>query len=106
MNIIEKTKKNTEKKLGALALVGLCGVGATMAYFTDADTATNHFTVGKVDIDLTEDHWNPSADNDKDGIPDVQEVTPKQEYAKDPTITNTGTVLDVFFFAFLSDSAA
>ena len=89
MNILDTIKKN-KKKAGALALVGLCGVGATMAYFTDADTATNHFTVGKVDIDLTEDHWNPSADNDKDGIPDVQEVTPKQEYAKDPTITNTG----------------
>lgn len=89
MNILDTIKKN-KKKAGALALVGLCGVGATMAYFTDADTATNHFTVGKVDIDLTEDHWDPSADNDKDGIPDVQEVTPKQEYAKDPTITNTG----------------
>lgn len=89
MNILDTIKKN-KKKVGALALVGLCGVGATMAYFTDADTATNHFTVGKVDIDLTEDHWNPSADNDKDGIPDVKEVTPKQEYAKDPTITNTG----------------
>jgi len=89
MNILDTIKKN-KKKAGALALVGLCGVGATMAYFTDADTATNHFTVGKVDIDLTEDHWDPSADNDHDNIPDVQEVTPKQEYAKDPTITNTG----------------
>ena len=89
MNILDTIKKN-KKKAGALALVGLCGVGATMAYFTDADTATNHFTVGKVDIDLTEDHWNPKEDKDKDGIPDVQEVTPKQEYAKDPTITNTG----------------
>ena len=88
-NIIERTKKH-RKKLGALALVGLCGVGATMAYFTDADTTTNHFTVGKVEIDLTEDHWNPTADTDQDGITDVQEVTPKQEYTKDPTITNTG----------------
>jgi predicted ribosomally synthesized peptide with SipW-like signal peptide len=89
MNILDTIKKN-KKKAGALALVGLCGVGATMAYFTDADTATNHFTVGKVDIDLTEDHWDPSKDNDHDNTPDVQEVTPKQEYAKDPTITNTG----------------
>jgi predicted ribosomally synthesized peptide with SipW-like signal peptide len=89
MNVLNKIKKN-KKKAGALALMSACAVGGTMAFFTDADTATNKFTVGKVEIDLTEDHWNPSADTDKDGIPDVQEVVPKQEYAKDPTITNTG----------------
>ena len=36
----------------ALAAVGV--TGATLAYFTDTDSATNVFTVGNIDISLTE----------------------------------------------------
>lgn len=50
-----------------------------MAYFTDADTATNEFTVGKISIDLTEPGWTPPED-----------ITPNQEIEKDPQITNDG----------------
>ena len=50
-----------KKKLGtgliALALVGVIGVGGSLAWFTDNDTATNTFTVNHVDIELTETSW-------------------------------------------------
>lgn len=47
-----------KKKLTAIclcvALVAIAVVGASLAYFTDKDSATNTFTVGKVDINLDE----------------------------------------------------
>ena len=35
------------------ALVAVVGIGATLAYFTDSDDATNVVTMGHVDINLT-----------------------------------------------------
>ena len=47
-----------KKKLTAIflcvALVAIAVVGASLAYFTDTDSATNTFTVGNVKIDLLE----------------------------------------------------
>ena len=47
-----------KKKITALclcvALLAVAVVGASLAYFTDTDKATNTFTVGKVDIKLNE----------------------------------------------------
>ena len=47
-----------KKKLTAIflcvALVAVAIVGASLAYFTDTDEATNTFTVGNVEIDLIE----------------------------------------------------
>lgn len=51
--------------------------GATTAYFTDTDDATNEFTVGKVDITLTQE-TNVSGET---------KVFPGQSYAVNPTIT-------------------
>lgn len=48
------TKKNILSIVVALALVAALAVGATLAFFSDEDTATNTFTMGKVDIDLKE----------------------------------------------------
>jgi len=47
-------KKNILTMVLALALVAVLAVGATLAYFTDRDTEQNTFTMGHVDIDLTE----------------------------------------------------
>lgn len=73
-----------KKKLTAVALIvcmlAIMLVGATLAYFTDTDTETNTFTMGKVDIELTEPNWNGNADG-------AQKVFPGVTYAKDPTIT-------------------
>lgn len=38
----------------SVALVAVVGVGATLAYFTDSDDATNVVTMGHVDISLNE----------------------------------------------------
>ena len=79
-------------KQKALAIAGVLGIAAlvlsagTLAYFTDhTKTITNTFTVGKVDISLTE----PEEDNwktDENGKPKMV-VMPGGSYAKTPTIT-------------------
>lgn len=74
-----------KKKLTAVALVvcmlAIMLVGASLAYFTDKGEATNTFTMGKVDIELTEPNWNGEGDDN------AQKVFPGVTYAKDPTIT-------------------
>ena len=93
-------KKNMIK--GSIAVLGLTAVlttGGLIAYFTDTDAQTNTFTVGKIEVDLTEPEWNKYPDTDKDGIPDpAEDMTPNKTIKKDPTITNTG-VNDQFVFA-------
>lgn len=62
-----------KKKKGLIMLTGLLViglVGATFAYFTDMETAKNVFTLGKVDINLTEekvpDGFNPETFDPED----------------------------------------
>ena len=70
-----------KKKITAIALVvclvAVAIVGGSLAYFTDTDTKTNTFTVGNVDITLTEPHWNEG----------YATLIPGREIPKDPTIT-------------------
>ena len=76
-----------KKKIAALGLVAamlLTSAGATLAYFTDTDEAENVFTVGNVDIVLTEPNW------EKAGNVDAPEVYPGEALAKDPTVKNIG----------------
>lgn len=73
------------KKILALCLIIVLAVtavtGATLAYFTDDDSETNTFTVGNVEIDLTEPNWEE----------DLEEgVYPGEVLAKDPYVTNIG----------------
>lgn len=67
----------------AIALVAVIGVGATLAYFTDKDEATNVITMGHVDIELTEPEFDEATDDTKE----ITNVEPNQEIVKDPTIT-------------------
>ena len=73
------------RKTGTLALAGLLGAalltGGAFAYFTDADSAVNTFTVGSVKIDLQEPGF-----NEDEGI----NITPGKTVEKDPQILNTG----------------
>lgn len=71
--------KKLAKAAAVCSLAGVMLIGGAMAYFTDADTATNEFTVGKISIDLKEPGWTPPKD-----------ITPNQEITKDPQITNDG----------------
>lgn len=64
------------------ALVGVMTIGGISAYFTDADSATNVFSVGKVEIDLEEPNWDPE-DTPED-------IVPNETFSKDPLILNTG----------------
>lgn len=77
-----------KKKIVALCLVVALAataiIGGTLAYFTDNDAKTNTFTVGNVDITLTEPNWVAS------GSSDAPEVYPGEALAKDPTVTNVG----------------
>ena len=67
-----------------VALAATAVIGGTLAYFTDKDAKTNTFTVGNVDITLTEPGWTST------GSQDAPEVYPGEPLAKDPTVTNDG----------------
>lgn len=67
-----------------VAMAAIAVVGGTLAWFTDDEVATNTFTVGNVDITLTEPNWEGS------GAQDAPEVYPGEPLAKDPTVTNEG----------------
>lgn len=77
-----------KKKILALCLIvcllATAVVGGTLAYFTDSDEATNTFTVGNVDIDLTEPKWEAG------GKDEAVDAYPGEALAKDPTVTNNG----------------
>ena len=51
---------------------------------TDKDEKNNEFTVGNVNIELTEPGW------DETGKEDADTVYPGEPLAKDPTVTNVG----------------
>lgn len=78
------SKKKIVSLCLALALMVTLCVGGTLAYFTDIDDAKNTFTVGNVDITLTEPNWTST------GSEDAPEVYPGEALAKDPTVTNDG----------------
>ena len=67
-----------------VALAAIAVVGGTLAWFTDDEVATNVFTVGNVDITLTEPNWTST------GSQDAPEVYPGEPLAKDPTVKNDG----------------
>lgn len=81
---MRKSKKQLLRTLMACGLVVSVAAGGTVAYLTDAETATNTFTVGKVKIDLEEPGY-PGNDSDE-----VKNIIPNQEIVKDPQIENTG----------------
>ena len=92
-----------------LSLATIAIVGGTLAYFTDTTgSKENVFTVGNVNIELTEPSW------DSTGSVDAPEIYPGEALAKDPTVTNVGanpcfvrmkvTGLDQFVGTFGSDA--
>ena len=69
-----------KKKITAIflcvALLAIAIVGASLAYFTDTDAATNTFTVGNVKIDLIESRFRREG-NDNSGDTDIPDPTHK-----------------------------
>lgn len=77
----------------ALSMVAILAVGATLAYFTDTDSADNVFTVGNVDITLHEVF--PSESNQPvvmvPSVGSAQHGTLKNGITKEVTVSNVGT---------------
>mgnify|MGYP004698453493 CR=1 FL=1 len=78
-----------KKKITALclcvAILAVAVVGASLAYFTDTDNATNTFTVGNVKIDLIESKFHREG-NDNSGdtsIPDPTQTASGMKYVTD-----------------------
>ena len=104
------------KKLVALIMVLALAfttlVGGTLAYFTDTDDATNVFTSGNVDIDLTEAVVEPDSkgnlvatdervdvEDDEEDVYDYGKLFPGMTVDKDPTITVAEDSENVFLAA-------
>lgn len=72
-----------------IALAATAVIGGTLAYFTDTtEKQVNEFTVGNVDIDLTEPNWEEDGAN----------LMPGASFAKDPTITVAENSQDCYAF--------
>ena len=73
---------NAKKKILSVALAAslaaVAVVSSSLAYFTDTETKTNEFTVGNVDITLTEEKWDADLNN--------KDLIPGKTIPKDPTI--------------------
>ena len=87
-----------KKRMTAIALVicllAIGIVGATMSYFTDKETSTNTFTMGKgIFIDLSETSTADEAngvlagERNNDGGYEYTKVLPGLVYSKKPTVT-------------------
>ena len=78
-----------KKKITAIflcvALVAIAIVGASLAYFTDTDQATNTFTVGNVKIDLIESryHRQGSGSSGDTTIPTPDKTASGMKYVSD-----------------------
>ena len=91
-------KKKTLALLLALVLVFGAAVGGTIAYLTDTtDPITNTFTVGKVDITLTET-FNTDTNGDQKNDAWQAQLIPGTTYAKDPVVTVTADSEDCWLF--------
>lgn len=95
----ERDKNNGKNLLIVMAMLVILVIGSVGAYFTATDEISNDFTVGKIDVEITEPNWSALTDTDKDGTPDVAEcVLPNSLIAKDPTVKNTSDSNDAFVF--------
>ena len=98
-------KKNSGKKLTmvlvAIILVLCCTIGGTLAWLVDTtNPVTNTFTVGKVEITLTE---SPLQDNGEYGQPaegtkNAYPLVPGKTYQKDPTVAVDTSSEDCWLF--------
>ena len=82
-----------KKKITAIflcvALVAIAIVGASLAYFTDTDNATNTFTVGNVKIDLIESRYHRQGSGSSG---DTTIPTPSQTASGMKYVSNGATI--------------
>ena len=91
-------KKRTLALILALVLVFGAAVGGTIAYLTDTTgPIANTFTVGKVDITLTET-FNTDTNGDQKNDAWKAQLIPGTTYTKDPVVTVTDDSEDCWLF--------
>ena len=91
--------KKKKTIIAAVVLMLVLLVGGLIAYFTDTEDVTNTFTIGKVDITLTEPIWDGADDTNDNKIPDYAEkMLPGTEIDKDPTVTVAADSADAYVF--------
>jgi len=73
-----RNKKRLIITILSLVLVAVAAIGGSLAFFTDSDTVTNTFTMGNVEISLSEPGWDDDA-----GLG----LLPGNVRTKDPTVT-------------------
>ncbi len=93
--------KKRKTIIAAVVLLLVFVVGGAIAYFTDTDSATNTFTIGNVDITLTEPLWTQLSKTEGDAnlVDDAENMMPGEDVTKDPTINNVSTKNDAYVFA-------
>ena len=91
--------KKNRTIIAAVVLLLVLAVGGAVAYFTDSEQKTNTFTIGNVDITLTEDGWDALADTNNNDIPDAAEdMMPGESVTKDPLVNNVSTKSPAYVF--------
>ena len=91
--------KKKKTLLAAVILLLIFVVGGAIAYFTDTETKTNTFTIGNVDITLTEDGWDALPDSNSNNIPDdAEDMLPGKSVTKDPVVNNVSTKTPAYVF--------
>lgn len=96
-----RKRSNSRIKLAAAAcLLAFLSLGGTLAYMTDSESASNRFTVGKVDFNLYETSWDGelpdgtyatssnATPSDALGIRQAEDMYAGKEIPKDPAIKN------------------
>ncbi len=92
-NQSENTTKVVDRKkmiLATIVLLILLITTGIYAYFTSTKTATNVFTIGSIEINLTEgDDWDTASENGE--APEgAQNIEPGQHITKAPNVENVG----------------
>lgn len=85
-------KKKLAVLLTTVSLLGVVGIGSTLAYFTDKTDVENIITMGNVNISVTE----PVFDKITGGSKTITDVLPGQVIEKDPTISLEGSSADAY----------
>lgn len=67
--------------LAAILLISTLAIGTTLAWLRDDASASNHITIGNVDIQVNEDEWNPD---------DATDIYPGKTTSKNPSVENIG----------------
>lgn len=69
-----------------IGLIASLAIGGTLSFLTDTEEVTNHFSIGDLDITISEPNWKDEDTPDSPG--DGKNLIPGDSRIKDPTITS------------------